>query len=319
MRWSQVAANPFLPDMTHFALALHARREELVTLASDSALSHDLYVAIERFFPTYGASAVALGADLASAIADFEPVRRMGVAASPTTSTPAARTNSRPAACRCCPPPAARSFSSTISSGGVSRRREACACSECRRWAFSAPAKTAAELWGALTGSPGGLLAVIADPSRAAIFVCELDARPSAQLVNESRTWAMSSLHTGDGQGATAYYEAVFGWQPQVIGPPDAPVTLFRLPGCVGGEAGQPMARDVVAAMAPPRPPLTSRTFRRGPPARAATSSATDCATTISRWTSTCSSARSPTRGSRRFAPARCGPGRPAGRPATTR
>jgi hypothetical protein len=74
-----VIANPFLPDMTHFALALHATREELVALASGWALSHDLYVAIERFYPTYGALAVPLGGDLATAIAEFEPVRRIGL------------------------------------------------------------------------------------------------------------------------------------------------------------------------------------------------------------------------------------------------
>jgi hypothetical protein len=72
-----VVANPFLPDMTHFALPLHATREELVAIASGWSLSHDLYIAIERFFPTYEATDVPLGADLAAAVADFEPVRRI--------------------------------------------------------------------------------------------------------------------------------------------------------------------------------------------------------------------------------------------------
>jgi hypothetical protein len=63
--------------MTHFALPLHATREELVALASGWALTHDLYVAIERFYPTYGASAVPIGADLAAAVAEFDPVRRI--------------------------------------------------------------------------------------------------------------------------------------------------------------------------------------------------------------------------------------------------
>ena len=65
----------------------------------------------------------------------------------------------------------------------------------------------------------------------------------------------MSSLHTTDGPSATAFYQAIFGWQPQTVGAPEAPLTLFRLPGYVGGESEQPIARDVVAAMAPPSDP----------------------------------------------------------------
>jgi 2-hydroxychromene-2-carboxylate isomerase len=63
--------------MTHFALPLHATREELIDLASRWADRHGLYVAIERWYPIYGAAAVPLGADLAAAIAQFEPVRRI--------------------------------------------------------------------------------------------------------------------------------------------------------------------------------------------------------------------------------------------------
>jgi hypothetical protein len=72
-----VAENPFYPEMTHFAQPLHATPEELVALASRWALEHDLYVAIERWYPVYGVEAVPLGADLATAIARFEPVRRI--------------------------------------------------------------------------------------------------------------------------------------------------------------------------------------------------------------------------------------------------
>jgi uncharacterized protein len=39
----------------------------------------------------------------------------------------------------------------------------------------------------------------------------------------------------------------VFGWETESFGP----VTLFRLPGFVGGEPQQPVARDVVAVMMP--------------------------------------------------------------------
>jgi predicted enzyme related to lactoylglutathione lyase len=61
----------------------------------------------------------------------------------------------------------------------------------------------------------------------------------------------MSSLHTTDPEGAKAFYGSVFGWQPEPFGPPGAQLTLWRLPGYVGGEPEQPVPRDVVAAMAP--------------------------------------------------------------------
>jgi predicted enzyme related to lactoylglutathione lyase len=110
-------------------------------------------------------------------------------------------------------------------------------------------------LIGPLDGVPSGQLAVLADPTGAAISICEADARPRARLVSEPGAWAMSSLHTTDVSSAAAFYEAVFGWQPQTVGAPEAPLTLFRLPGYVGGEPGQPMPRDVVAAMAPASDP----------------------------------------------------------------
>jgi hypothetical protein len=72
-----VASNPFAPEMTHFTLPLHATREELVAIASRWADEHDLYVAVERWYPTYGAAAVPLGGDVATAVAAFDPVRRI--------------------------------------------------------------------------------------------------------------------------------------------------------------------------------------------------------------------------------------------------
>jgi hypothetical protein len=72
-----VASNPFAPEMTHFTLPLHATREELVAIASRWADRHALYVAVERWHPTYGAAAVPLGGDVALAVEAFEPVRRI--------------------------------------------------------------------------------------------------------------------------------------------------------------------------------------------------------------------------------------------------
>ena len=64
-----------------------------------------------------------------------------------------------------------------------------------------------------------------------------------AQLVNEPGAWAMSLLNTGDPDGATAFYSALFGWEAESLGE----MTLWRLPGYVGGEPQQPVPRDVVA------------------------------------------------------------------------
>jgi len=98
-------------------------------------------------------------------------------------------------------------------------------------------------------GAPGeGRLAVLVDPTGAAFTVREAHGRQGAQLVNEPRTWAMSSLHTPDPAAAAAFYGALFGWRAEPIAP-GAPVMLFRLPGYVGGQPGQPVPRDVVGVM----------------------------------------------------------------------
>lgn len=101
---------------------------------------------------------------------------------------------------------------------------------------------------GPLDASDGGRLAVLVDPSGAAFSVWEARDRAGARVVNEPRAWAMSSLHTPDPASATAFYGELFGWQSEPIAP-GAPVTLFRLPGYVGGEPGQPIPRDVVGVM----------------------------------------------------------------------
>jgi uncharacterized protein len=95
--------------------------------------------------------------------------------------------------------------------------------------------------------SPMGRLAVLTDPAGALVCAWEAGRREGAQIVNEPGAWAMSLLETADPDGAVAFYGAVFGWEPEAFGP----VTLMRLPGCVGGEPQQPVPRDVVAAIAP--------------------------------------------------------------------
>ena len=71
--------------------------------------------------------------------------------------------------------------------------------------------------------------------------------RHGAQLVNEPGAWAMSQLDTPDPEAAASFYGEVFGWTTEAFGP----VTMFRLPGYVGGEPAQPVSREVVAVMMP--------------------------------------------------------------------
>ena len=69
--------NPFYPEMMHFALPLHATREELIDIAAGWAAEHELHMSVERFFPDYLVGAVPAGGDLRAAIAELEPVRRI--------------------------------------------------------------------------------------------------------------------------------------------------------------------------------------------------------------------------------------------------
>jgi uncharacterized protein len=94
---------------------------------------------------------------------------------------------------------------------------------------------------------PAGRMAVLADPTGAVFCLWEPRARQGAQLVNEPGAWAMSLLSTPDPERAAAFYGALFGWTTEPFGP----MTLFRLPGYVGGEPEQPVSREVIAAMAP--------------------------------------------------------------------
>lgn len=116
--------------------------------------------------------------------------------------------------------------------------------------AESAKAAGGSLLVGPFDALPAGRLAVLADPVGAPVCVWEARARAGAQLVNEPCTWAMSSLHTTDPESAKAFYGSVFGWHPELFGPAEAPITLWRLPGYVGGDEQQPVPRDVVAVMA---------------------------------------------------------------------
>jgi predicted enzyme related to lactoylglutathione lyase len=108
---------------------------------------------------------------------------------------------------------------------------------------------------GPLDVPPVGRLAVLADPAGALVSVWEAGAREGAQLVNEPGAWSMSMLHTTDPGAAHAFYGAVFGWEPEPFDMGGAELTLWRLPGYVGGEPQQPVPRDVVGVMIGDEPP----------------------------------------------------------------
>jgi predicted enzyme related to lactoylglutathione lyase len=98
---------------------------------------------------------------------------------------------------------------------------------------------------------PAGTLAVIADPAGAVFCAWEPQGRVGAQVINEAGVWAMSLLHTPDADGADGFYKALFGWEAEPFGPPEANIAVYRLPGYVGGTPSQPVPRDVVAVRMP--------------------------------------------------------------------
>src|SRR5581483_7617380 len=74
-------------------------------------------------------------------------------------------------------------------------------------------------------------------------------AREGAQRVNEPGAWSMSVLSTPDPDGAKRFYSALFGWETDEFEVGGEAVTLWRVPGYVGGEPEQPVSCEVVAAM----------------------------------------------------------------------
>jgi predicted enzyme related to lactoylglutathione lyase len=94
-------------------------------------------------------------------------------------------------------------------------------------------------------------MAVVADPAGAVFGVWQPGEHRGAQLVNEPGAWSMSQLNTPDPEGAKAFYGAVFGWETDTFDMGEGEITLWRLPGYVGGEPTQPVSREVVGVMVP--------------------------------------------------------------------
>jgi hypothetical protein len=101
------------------------------------------------------------------------------------------------------------------------------------------------------------------DPSGAALCVWEAGTSRGAELVNEPGAWSMSLLSTPDPDGCRAFYGAVFGWETDAFDTGEGEIALWRVPGYVGGEPEQPVARDVVGAMVP----MDDERFPEGTPA----------------------------------------------------
>jgi uncharacterized protein len=98
----------------------------------------------------------------------------------------------------------------------------------------------------------GGRLAIVADPAGAAFAAWEQAEHRGAQVINEPGAWAMSMLVTPDPEAAVRFYHDVFGWTTESFGMGGEEMTMFTLPGYVGGKPEQPVPRDVVATLAPP-------------------------------------------------------------------
>jgi uncharacterized protein len=95
----------------------------------------------------------------------------------------------------------------------------------------------------------GGRMSVLADPGGAVLVAWAPVGHKGAQLVNEPGAWSMSALNTRDPEASKRFYGAIFGWETERFEAGGGEVELFRLPGYVGGEPSQPVARDVVAVM----------------------------------------------------------------------
>jgi predicted enzyme related to lactoylglutathione lyase len=61
----------------------------------------------------------------------------------------------------------------------------------------------------------------------------------------------MSTLNTSDPERAKEFYGTVFGWETDTFRMGEGEVTLWRVPGYVGGAPEQPVSRELVGVMAP--------------------------------------------------------------------
>jgi len=104
-------------------------------------------------------------------------------------------------------------------------------------------------------------VAIVADPEGALLGLWQPGRHRGARVVNEPGAWAWSQLNARDPQRAATFYGAVFGWDTDEFDMGDGRVvTMWRVPGYVGGQPSQPISRDIMASMAalPGRGPETA-------------------------------------------------------------
>ena len=94
-------------------------------------------------------------------------------------------------------------------------------------------------------------IAVVADPTGAVFGVWQPGGHRGARLVNEPGPWSMSQLNTPDPEGAKTFYGPVFGWETETFDMGGGEITMWCVPGYVGGEPEQPVSREVVGVMVP--------------------------------------------------------------------
>jgi uncharacterized protein len=104
----------------------------------------------------------------------------------------------------------------------------------------------------------GGRMVVFEDPAGALLAAWQTGSHGGAQLVNAPSAWSWSQLLTDDPEGSVAFYGAVFGWETDAFGD----MTMWRVPGYLGGKPEQPVPRDVVAGMAPLAPDMLAAGVR---------------------------------------------------------
>jgi len=98
-----------------------------------------------------------------------------------------------------------------------------------------------------------GRMAVFADPQGAVFGIWQPGTMKGAQLVNEPVSLCWNELNTRDPEASKAFYEAVFGWSPQVSEvATEGYVTFHRDESDEGGVAGMLDMRGQVPDEVPP-------------------------------------------------------------------
>lgn len=80
-----------------------------------------------------------------------------------------------------------------------------------------------------LDQNSGGRVAILADPSGIPFCVNDGEGVEGAEIVGETNTWSMSSLHSPDARTSQDFYGALFGWELHEVS--GAPFSRWSLDG----------------------------------------------------------------------------------------